>query len=379
MARCAAAVALVALLPVTPVHGQKYSFEEVSSGLKHQDVATRLRAIQILTDADYAEAAVPIAAAIADPDDRVQLAAISAEGALFTARPVSRRRKVGFVVEVRSTGRDDFAAERQLALKARAIPAQVISGLTIAMRDQNPRVRAEAISLFALLAPQACGGERCTEAGNVLIDAINSRQPLLRRSAMHALGQLRYANAVQALWDQFSYYQNGADALAALEALAAIGDPAAASVFREALKSSNVDARRFAVEGLARARITEDAVELQQMGQIERSSGVLLALHYAAVKLDAAWGEPGQLVSALRDSSLRALALKYLLDLAPSMAPALVEYLRDADTDVRRLIADVLGFSRDAAVVPALEVAAKDGDPDVALAAQTALDRIKLR
>ena len=61
------------------VTAQQYTFEEVASGLKHQDAATRLRAIQILKDADYAEAAVPIAAALGDSDDRVQLAAIDAE------------------------------------------------------------------------------------------------------------------------------------------------------------------------------------------------------------------------------------------------------------------------------------------------------------
>ena len=40
-----------------PSAAQQYTFEEVASGLKHQDAATRLRAIQILKDADYAEAA----------------------------------------------------------------------------------------------------------------------------------------------------------------------------------------------------------------------------------------------------------------------------------------------------------------------------------
>src|SRR5687767_15494849 len=83
------------------VTAQQYTFEEVASGLKHKDAATRLRAIQILKDADYAEAAGPIAAALEDPDDRVQLAAIDAERALFTARPVPRRKKLGFVVELR--------------------------------------------------------------------------------------------------------------------------------------------------------------------------------------------------------------------------------------------------------------------------------------
>src|SRR5687767_10647267 len=77
------------------VAAQQYTFEEVASGLKHQDPATRLRAIQILKDADYAEAAVPIAALLEDPDDRVQLAAIDGRARLLGRRPVLAARKSG--------------------------------------------------------------------------------------------------------------------------------------------------------------------------------------------------------------------------------------------------------------------------------------------
>ena len=57
-----------------------------------------------------AEAAVPIAAALADADDRVQLAAIDAERSLFTTRLVPRRKKIGFVIEVRTVAGGDAAA-----------------------------------------------------------------------------------------------------------------------------------------------------------------------------------------------------------------------------------------------------------------------------
>jgi hypothetical protein len=136
---------------------QQYSFEEVASGLKHRDYSTRLRAIQILKDADYAEAVVPIAATLEDPDDRVQLAAIDAERFLFTTRPVLRREKIGFVIEKRTISGGDTAEEGQLALKARDIPTQVLSGLAVALRDNNLRVRAEAINLTSL---RLCGQPR---------------------------------------------------------------------------------------------------------------------------------------------------------------------------------------------------------------------------
>jgi HEAT repeat protein len=142
------------------VFAQQYTFEEVASGLKHQDAATRLRAIQILKDADYAEAAAPIAEALADADDRVQLAAIDAERSLFTTRPVARRRKIGFVVEVRTVAGGEAAAAGQLALKARTVPRQLLTSLAVALRDSNPRVRAEAINLASVLGPYACATVR---------------------------------------------------------------------------------------------------------------------------------------------------------------------------------------------------------------------------
>ncbi len=370
---------------------QQYTFEEVASGLTHKDVNTRLRAIQILKDADYAEAAGPIAATLEDSDDRVQLAAIDAERSLFTTRVVPRRKKIGFVVEIRTVAGGDAAAAGQLALKARRVPAQLLSSLAIALRDSNPRVRAEAINLASLIGPFAChemrlkagagdvGGARaCTNIGNALVDNINSREPLLRRAAMQALGQLRYPNAVQALSDQFSYWQKGLDGMAALEGLAGIGHPTSVSMFEGLLTSKNADMRRLAVEGLARTGNREALSALQQMGQAERSNDVLLAVHYANAKLGAIDSGLQQIVAGLGDSSQRPLVLGYLLDLSPTMAPAIAEALRDPREDVRRLIADVLGFSGNTAVLPALEAAAKDSEPDVAAAAEQAIERLKL-
>jgi HEAT repeat protein len=345
-----------------------------------------MRAIQILKDADHAEAAAPIAAAMADSDDRVQLAAVDAERSLFTARVVPRRRKIGFVVEVRSVAGGDAAAAGQLALKARAVPLEVLTSLAVALRDSNPRVRAEAINLASLLGRVACSPQMglkanaaaCGEVGNALIDNINSRQPLVRRAAMQALGQLQYGNGVQALADQLSYRERGPHAMAALEGLAGIGHPTSVSLFEQLLTSPNAEMRRFAVEGLARAGYRGAVPALQQMGQSESSSGVLLALHYANVKLKMGDGSLQQLIASLRDPSTRPVALTHLLDLSPSVALELAGSLKDESADVRRLIADVLGFSRNAAVSPALEEATKDSDPDVADAARQALERLKL-
>ncbi len=394
----------VALAFRPAISAQQYTFEEVASGLKHKDVNTRLRAIQILSDADYAEAAGPIAETLEDSDDRVQLAAIEAERALFTTRVVPRRKKIGFVVEIRTVAGGDAAAAGQLALKPRRVPTRLLSSLAVALRDSNPRVRAEAINLAVLVGPYACATVRlkpgpteytgsegrsgrvrleadrgaCDEIGNALVDNINSREPLLRRAAMQALGQLRYPNAVQALSDQFSYRQKGLDGMAALEGLAGIGHPTSVSIFEDLLTSKNADMRRLAVEGLARTGNREMLSTLQQMGQGERSNDVLLALHYANARLGANDSSLQQIIAGLGDASRRPLVLGYLLDLSTAMAPAVSEALRDQNEDVRRLVADVLGFSGNTGVLPALEAAAKDPEPDVAAAAQQAIERLKL-
>ena len=365
---------------------QQYSFEEVSSGLKHQDAGTRLRAIQILKDADYAEATVPIGVALGDVDDRVQLAAIDAERSLFTTRVVPRRKKVGLIVEVRTVAGGDAAASGQLALKARRVPPELLSGLAVALRDNNAHVRAEAMSLAALLGPVTCAPEvqvasnssACDGIGNGLIDNINTREPVLRRAAMQALGQVRYQNAVQALSDQLSYHQKGPDAVAALEGLSGIGHPTSVSIFQDLLTSSNADVRRFAVAGLARAEYREALGTIQDMGQTERNDGVLLAMHYANVKLGAIDASLQQLVVSLGVPTLRPLALTYLLDLSPSHAQALAASLVDPSVDIRRLIADILGFSRNADVIIQLGAAAQEPDPDVAAAAKQAIARLQL-
>jgi len=377
-------MAVISLVVVTSpaVKAQKYSFEEVASGLKHTDAATRLRAIQILKDADYPEAVVPIAATLGDNDDRVQLAAIDAERSLFTTRPVARRRKIGFVIETRSTPGGE-AVDGLLALKPRAIPSEILQGLAVALRDTNPQVRAAAINLSTLLGPVACTGRAiaagvCADIGNALIQNLNSREAPVRRAAMQALGQLRYPNAAQALADRYSYHQRGPDALAALEGLAGLGDRTSVSLFTDLLTNSNSGVRRLAVEGLGRARATEALPEMQRLGQTERSGGVLLAIHFAHAKMRAPGDSLKEVVGALRTPSLRPAALRYLLELSPDVPTELAASLRDENVDIRRLVADVLGFSGNTEVLPALQAAAKDADPDVAQAAQQAIERLKV-
>jgi HEAT repeat protein len=395
----------------------------VAAGLRAPDAATRLRAIKILRDAGYPEAAGPLAIALTDSDDRVKLEAIDAERALFVSELTTTRnkKKVALVVEVRTEEAGDEVVAEKLASLPHAVPAEVFSGLAKAMQSGNPQVRLQALRVFGVLArlgpadalpdgvswtlealkrgskveqtaaagvlgrafegcqgssaTQASSGDLCRQSGTGLVDAVNSREPQVRRAAMIALGRLRYSNAVQALADQLSFYQHGPDAEAALEGLAGIGHATSAEIFRRTLTHPDAQMRRLAVEGLARAGSGADPSTLTRMGKAERARDVLLALHYAAIKLGGPV-TPDELIAALKDSALRTQALRYLLELSPSLAPVLAESLRNPDNETRMLVADVLGFSHDPLVVPALSAAARDTDADVARASERAMTRI---
>ena len=69
----------------------------------------------------------------------------------------------------------------------------------------------------------------------------------------------------------------------------------------------------------------------------------------------------------------------YLLELGPSIAPALVSHLQDPSPAIRGNVATVLGALGDAATVTALQPLTGDKDRTVAQSATRAIDRIKHR
>src|SRR3954463_10252883 len=100
----ALAVAAVFMLPrlAYPAPPAQIPFEEAAKNLTSADPATRLRAVQLLKETTFPEAAIPLAAAVTDPDDAVQFEAIAAELNIFLATPVVPRKRVALVIEKRS-------------------------------------------------------------------------------------------------------------------------------------------------------------------------------------------------------------------------------------------------------------------------------------
>ena len=94
-------------------------FDQATRDLTSADPAVRLRAVQRLKQVTYLEAAIPLAALVTDPKDEVQLEAITAELNIFLAEPIVPRKRVGFIVEVRSSRSRRFRPGRSRSAHCR--------------------------------------------------------------------------------------------------------------------------------------------------------------------------------------------------------------------------------------------------------------------
>jgi len=271
-------------------------FEQAARDLASGDPATRLRAVQMLKDAAYPEAAVPLAAAVTDTVDQVQLEAIAAELNIFLAERIVPRRRVGLVIERRSAVvAEPMFSLGPLAIGPRPVPIEVVTALRTAGRDDNPRVAIEALYAFGVLAIEPAGNARRDLlrasgpelaamlgvadpairygaarvigrlyaqrpqdgpveeiVGDAMISALNDGDRAVRVAAMQALGAMRYERGVQALADLFDYYGKGEPAAAALDALARIAHPTSAALMTAQLASKTTALRGIAIEGIAR-------------------------------------------------------------------------------------------------------------------------------
>ena len=253
--------------------------------------------VTLLKASAYPEAAIPLAKAVADSQDEVQLEAIAAELNIFLANKIVPKKRVGFVIEVRNkiAAESAFSAGA-LAVGATPVPMEVLTALRTAARDNNPRVGLEALYAFGTLASAPAGLARRemqqssavdlaamvgasdealraaairvigrvfearvsheeveTSAGDAIITALNDRDRLIKRAAMDTLGAMRYGRAVDALTQLFAFYGRGEMAEAALDALARIGHPASIPLFGSQLGAKAAAMRAIAIEGLARA------------------------------------------------------------------------------------------------------------------------------
>jgi HEAT repeat protein len=405
--------------PANPAPLGQVSFEDAVKDLGSADPGARLRSVQLLKRAGYPEAAVPLAPLVTDAVDDIQLEAIAAELNIFLAEPVVTRKRVALVVEVRNAVQAESAFGAGVnALGPRVVPAEVLTAMRAATRDQNPRVAIEALYAFGVLATQPAGDARRTllraagpdiaafigssdpsvryaavrvlgrvfarrasdevmepTVGDAVITALNDTDRAVRAAAMQALGAMRYDRGAQALADLFAYYGKGEPAEAALDALARIAHPASVPLLTAQLASKAPTLRAIAIEGLARAGDASQLPAIQAVLDNEREASVSLAGSFALVLLGHA--PTDQVADALGRPRQRDQAKRYLVELAPGRTGAFSHQLLDVDAQVRADMADVLGLAGDPAAIAAVEPLTKDPDPQVARAAERAVARLR--
>jgi HEAT repeat protein len=390
--------------------------------LASADAATRLRTAQMLKEAAYPEAAVPLSRLVVDPKDEVQLEAIAAELNIFLAEKIVPRKRVGFIVEKRTpVAADAIFAAGPLAIGPRPVPSEVLDALRTAARDDNPRVRLEAMYAFGVLGVEP-GGDRRREllrtsgpdlaamigavdpsqryaalqvigrvferrlhdepveqsVGDAVISALNEKEPAMQSAAMRALGVMRYDRAIQGLMDLFQYFGKGNMSERALDAIAHIAHPSSAPLLVAQLASKNATLKGTAIEGLARGGDRGTLTSLQTALATDLNPSVQLAGSFASVMLS----DPGveglaRLVDALKNPKLREQARRYLIEAAPGRTQGFSRYLQDPDPVVRTALVDALGLCDDGAAMVLLQPMASDQDVQVARAVERALERLR--
>jgi HEAT repeat protein len=380
-------------------------FDDVVRNLRNPDPRIRLSSISLLRESKHLEAIEPLAPLVLDPVDEIQLAAIDAELAFYLVDEVSARKRIAFIVEVRSSGRAETAFEAgPLAVWPRAVPDALLTSLLQAVDDENPRVRIQAIytagaiaraplsaahagrivsaldhydPAIRLAAARVAGRLQVTAARAMLIKAVFDSQEPVRFAAMRALGELRDASVVRTLTEQLEHYGKGEGAWSALDALARIADPASVPVFTARLADRDPFVRRAALEGLGRTGAASGAAAIEAAASSDGSPMVRAAAAFALqlLKYDAV----ARLASTLDSDRQAQQVAGYLLELGPTVAAPLTAHLKDANASVRGNVAVVLGEIGSATDIPALEPLLIDRDSDVRRAAERAIQRIKVR
>jgi HEAT repeat protein len=409
---------LFAAPPTLTMVAAQVSFEQAIGDLNSPDAGARLRAATLLKASSYPEAAIPLAKALSDPQDEIQLEAIAAELNIFLANKIVPKKRVGLVIEVRNRIAAESAfSTGPLALGTAPVPMEVLTALRTAARDDNPRVGLEALYAFGALASspagaarrelqqssspelsamvgardealraaavrvigrlfeaQASNDEADTSVGDAIITVLNDKNRLIKRAAMDTLGAMRYGRGVDALTQLVEFFKHGELAEAAFDALARIGHPTSVPLFTSQLAAKAPGMRAIAVEGLARVGDSSQMTAIEAALKGERSDAVIFAGTFAAAML--ADGPIEGIADALLRPKAHDMAKQYLTEIARVRIDRLGRYAQDPDPGMRADIADILGVSGDAAALPVIEALVKDQDKQVALSAERASARL---
>jgi HEAT repeat protein len=400
--------ALFVTAAVAAVAQQPARFEDVVRNLRNPDPKIRISAVRLLREVGYAEAISPLAAVINDPVNAIQLEVIDAELSFFLVEPVPTKKRVALVVEVRTDGRAPAAFELgPFAVWPKAVPAELVDALLQAVDDENKNVRIEAIYTLGVIGSasrvplseaavarlikaldhydpavragtaRVIGRLQVRSASDGLLKAVNDSSAEVRYASIRALGEIRDERAIQALTEQLSYYGKGEGAFSALDALARIAHPSSAVLFQSRLADKDPNLRRAAVEGLARAGDAQSVIPFISDVNQDASEMVRVAMAFALYKKGHVT-YLGRLMDFIDSDRLAPQIQGYFVELGPSVIPLAVVRLRESDVDVRRNLVTILGAIGDQTTATTLTPYKEDPNRDVAAAATSAIERIKM-
>jgi HEAT repeat protein len=214
-------------------------------------------------------------------------------------------------------------------------------------------------------------------AGDGLLKAVNDSAAEVRYASLRALGEIREERAIQALTEQLSYYGKGEGAASAIDALARIAHPSSVGLFKSRLADKDPYIRRAAVEGLARVGDADSVAPFLTDVNQDSSDMVRVAMTFALYKKGHVT-YLGRLMDFINSDKLAPQIQGYFLELGPTVIPLTLVRLREPDADVRRHLVTVLGGLGDQTTVTGLMPYKEDPDRDVAAAATSAIERIKM-
>lgn len=373
-------------------------WQDVIRNLRHPDADTRLSAVERLGRANHVAAVEPVAPLVRDPDDRVQAAALEAELTFFLADRVSDRRLFG---GGRSRAQQAFDAG-PLVRTAAAAPPALIDALIAAIRDENARVRFDAVHALGFIAEPPLSPDQLRalteeldhydpviraatarvlgrfgqrEAGDRLLAAIDDSRETVRVFAVEALGLIREDRAAPKLRDLIAR-ADGRDTEGLLLALARIAAPDDLAAFRQLLADRNAGARRAGAEGIGRAGDTASIDALEKLLTADREASVRLAAAFALQRLGRT--QSHVIAARLAEDAEYIQARDYLLELGRGAVPGLYAALEVARTSRHRAdLIQAIGYLGSPDDLAVLQAFLADRDERVQRAATSAVLRLK--
>jgi HEAT repeat protein len=392
-------VALVLLVVWTTSAAAQSQWQDVIRNLRHPRPDVRLEAVSTLGSSGYVGAIEPVAPLVIDPDDRVQAAAIDAQLSFFLTERINGTRVLS-IGSSRSRAQQAFE-EGPLVRTATPAPPQLIDALIAAIRDENARVRFDAIHVLGVIAerpltpPQLAGlidgldhydpvmrmatarllgrlGLR--EGADKLIAAIGDSHATVRGLAIEALGLLRDERALFTLRDLLE--RGRAEPAGLLLAIARIASPQDLGLLRSRIAYRAPAIRRAAMEGLGRLADSQSTEAIEAAYKNDRSDEVRLAAAFALHRLGQT---QSHVIASMLGSPVHSeQARQYLFELGSDAAPGIRSAL-DAVTDPRHraTLIQALGYLGSRDDLGRLEKLLVDRDQRVVRAATSAALRLR--